>query len=222
MTQPTPMPERALSVSSYSPLGAFLSYLVPGLGQIAQGRIGKGLLFFVCLYGMFFGGMALGSWKNVYIVDIAKDDKGDPPDRQSQSHPPWANNPLHWPRPMANLYNRMHFLGQVWIGVAAWPAIWQYNHLPVPSREMSPFLHDYQRPPDDEEMSQLLAESDKTPDVAWVYTVIAGVLNILVIYDAFAGPAYVRRARDAKAQLTAADDAKEVAALPPPSEAISS
>src|SRR5438067_466518 len=28
------------------PLAAFLSYLIPGLGQVKQGRIGKGLLFF--------------------------------------------------------------------------------------------------------------------------------------------------------------------------------
>ena len=56
-----------------SPLAGFLSYLVPGLGQIYQGRIGKGLLFLVCLYGMFFYGMALGSWKNVYLPDTARD-----------------------------------------------------------------------------------------------------------------------------------------------------
>ena len=39
---------------------AFLSYLVPGLGQIYQGRIGKGILFFVCVYTLFFYGMYLG------------------------------------------------------------------------------------------------------------------------------------------------------------------
>ena len=49
--------------------GAILSYLVPGLGQIYQGRVGKGLLLFVCLYGMFFYGMYLGRWSNVYMVD---------------------------------------------------------------------------------------------------------------------------------------------------------
>ncbi len=32
---------------------------------------------------------------------------------------------------------------------------------------------------------------DKTWDLGWIYTVIAGVLNIMVIYDAIAGPAYV-------------------------------
>jgi hypothetical protein len=31
---------------------------------------------------------------------------------------------------------------------------------------------------------------DKRLELAWVYTVIAGVLNILVIYDAIAGPAF--------------------------------
>ena len=31
-------------------------------------------------------------------------------------------------------------------------------------------------------------EGDKRFDLGWVYTVIAGVLNILVIYDALAGP----------------------------------
>ena len=33
-------------------------------------------------------------------------------------------------------------------------------------------------------------DSDKRWDLGWVYTVIAGVLNVLVIYDALAGPAF--------------------------------
>jgi hypothetical protein len=162
---------------SYSPLAAFLSYLVPGLGQIVQGRVAKGLLFFVCLYGMFFGGMAMGDWKNVYIPDTARDATLD-----------WANNPWHLPRGMANLYNRLHYVGQFWIGVAAWPALWQYNRLPVPSEQTSPFWHNFERQPSEDEENNLNLEGGKLPDVAWVYTVIAGVLNLLVIYDALAGP----------------------------------
>jgi hypothetical protein len=96
--------------------------------------------------------------------------------------------------------------------VAAWPALWQYNQLPVPD---DPFWRDLQRGagspgwwhlhrPDPEEaqkaqdqlgreqleLNQEITNSDKLPDLAWVYTVIAGVLNILVIYDAAAGPAF--------------------------------
>jgi hypothetical protein len=84
--------------------------------------------------------------------------------------------------------------------VAAWPAIWQYNNWPVPSKETSPFLHDFQRGPNllrgaddpsefEDEMREYIRSHGHTVDVAWVYTVVAGVLNILVIYDAFAGPA---------------------------------
>ncbi len=66
----------------------------------------------------------------------------------------------------------------------------------MPSRETNPFLHEYQRQPNEgriEEkgtVNELLVNSDKTPDLGWIYTVIAGMLNILVIYDAYAGPAY--------------------------------
>src|SRR5438876_7827691 len=105
---PPPKPPRRV----HSPLAAFLSYLVPGLGQIYQGRIGKGVLFLVCLCGLFFYGEALGSWKNVYLPATS------------------ANGPLPAPRGFSHLltdvYNRIYFAGQFWIGVAAWPAVWQY------------------------------------------------------------------------------------------------
>jgi hypothetical protein len=177
------VPQQPVSV-----FAGVLSYLVPGLGQIYQGRVAKGLLFLVCLYGLFFTGMAMGDWKNVYLPDMAKD---------KDDIRPWDNNVWKLRRPytsLANLYNRPHFAGQFWIGIAAWPAILQYNDVKLVSKEQSPFLHDFERGPrdlqDDEAMNKFLTNSDKTPDLGWVYTVIAGVLNILVIYDACAGPAF--------------------------------
>jgi TM2 domain-containing membrane protein YozV len=183
----------------------FLSYLVPGLGQIYQGRVGKGLLFLVCLYGMFFYGMYLGSWSNVYLPDVAEQ----------------AGSRL--PRPVANVWYRLPFAGQFWIGIAAWPALWHYNtYDPVREPEPAPkdvetnwkawVLHNlgtFQRAPyenravgghrrlneapsdwPDKTLNELQIEGDKTWDLGWVFTVIAGVLNILVIYDAYAGPAF--------------------------------
>src|SRR5262249_16336497 len=172
----------------FSPGAGFLSFLVPGLGQICQGRVSKGLFFLVSLYGLFFTGMYLGDWKNVYIPDTAK------------------NNPVsNLPPFLNNLYNRPQYAGQFWIGIVAWPAIWQYNHLPVPSAETSKFWHYFQHTPPEQPadknerqfedwegktLTELQTEGDKTWDLGWVYTVIAGVLNVLVIYDAFAGPAF--------------------------------
>ena len=165
------MPSSETSVPSHthtSVLAGFLSYLVPGLGQISQGRVGKGVLFLVSLLGLFVVGQALGDWKNVYLPDLARG-----PDNPVA----WENNPWHLPKPLmplANVYHRWHFAGQFWIGVAAWPALWQYNNMPVPAKESSEFWHNFQRGPrsaqDEEQLNQYLTNSDKTPDVAWVYT----------------------------------------------------
>lgn len=161
-----------------------LSYLVPGLGQICQGRIGKGLLFMVCLLGLFHVGQAMGDWKNVYIPDSegpAGNEFADPGGK-----PPRSQRLRHLPH---NLYQRWHYVGQFWIGAAAWPALWQYFYMPVPDKDANPFWHDLQRKPDELTVNNFWRDSDKTPDLGWIYTVIAGVLNILVIYDAYAGPA---------------------------------
>src|SRR5262245_2105677 len=99
--QPTPKPPPP----QYAPLPGLLSYLVPGLGQIVQGRIFKGLLFFVCLYGLFFYGMHLGKWRNVYVPESPPRD-----DRAGLS------------RMIDLVTDRARFLGQFPIGAAAWPA----------------------------------------------------------------------------------------------------
>ena len=96
------------------PLAAVLSYLIPGLGQVMQGRIGKGVLFFVCLYGLFFYGMWLGKMKNVWLPDATT-----LPDVEA----PLAGKLSGVPKALAY---RPQFLGQFWIGVAAWPAVLQY------------------------------------------------------------------------------------------------
>jgi hypothetical protein len=182
-----PPREPVAPLPDYSPLAGLLSYVVPGLGQIYQGRIGKGILFLVCLYGMFFTGMALGHWKNVYLPDTA------------------AKNGQAWlPVPVANLWSRLHFAGQFWIGAAAWPALWQYAHYD-PNQDADSVFGTFERAPkNDDDLNKLQQNSDKTWDLGWVYTVIAGVLNILVIYDAFAGAAFAEAERTESAREEAA------------------
>jgi hypothetical protein len=149
---------------------ALLGYLVPGLGQIYQGRVGKGILFLVCLYTLFFYGMYLGSGKNVYLYTPRSDERPTVPPGFIQQH-----------------LNRSHFYGQFWIGIVAWPAIIQASYPENPPA----FLGDFERTPKESELNALQTNGDKTWDLGWVYTVIAGVLNIMVIYDALAGPAFV-------------------------------
>jgi len=172
-------------------MAGFLSFLIPGLGQICQGRVSKGLLFMVCLVGMFHLGQAMGDWKNVYIpVTDQPDDRF--PDQMNQFRA------RRFQDLYKNLYQRWHYVGQFWIGMGAWPALWQYFAMPVPDKETRPFLHDYQRSPEEADINRFWVDSDKTPDLGWIYTVIAGVLNILVIYDAYAGPAHTGDPREEK------------------------
>jgi hypothetical protein len=175
MATTEPIESLHLPQQNFSPLAGFLSYLVPGLGQVVQGRIGKGLLFFFCLYGLFFFGQYLGGWRNVYIYE---------------SNRPAQN--AGKARVFEMLLDRVRFFAQFWIGVAAWPAVVQ--HLTYDPLEEHAVLKNYQRRPTEDEQNAQLRNSDKAPDLGWMYTVIASVLNILVIYDALAGPAYAATA----------------------------
>ncbi len=178
--------------SKMDPAAALLSYLIPGLGQLVQGRIAKGLVFFVGVYGLFFYGQFLGQGRNVYFGDTTT------PAQQA-----WKA-----PKLIVNLFNRPQFAGQVWIGMAAWPAIYHYwNDAPVESPQHRAvieqldtlgWLQRTQVALPEEKINDLQRDGDKRWDLGWVYTVIAGVLNILVICDALAGPAFVPDAEQKK------------------------
>jgi Family of unknown function (DUF6677) len=167
------------------PLAALLSFVIPGMGQIYQGRVGKGLLFFGGLYLLFFYGMWMGQWRNVWLPDAS-----DLPDVSL-----FGQNLGGVPKGIAY---RPQFLGQVCIGVAAWPAVYQYFTFDA-TKEEGPIFGTFQRtppegtandPPERITLNKLQREGNKRWDLGWVYTVIAGVLNLLVIYDAFAGPMF--------------------------------
>jgi TM2 domain-containing membrane protein YozV len=184
-TAPTPaaLPSSARPAAApltLDPLAAVLSYLIPGLGQVVQGRIGKGILFFVCLYGLFFYGLWLGQMKNVWLPNATQ-----LPDVEA----PLVGKLSGVPKALAY---RPQFLGQFWIGVAAWPAILQYAasgpDLDDPGPPL-PVLGRYMQTPTERELNNLQRDGNKRWDLGWVYTLIAGVLNVLVIYDALAGPA---------------------------------
>ena len=158
------------------PLAALLSYLIPGLGQIYQGRVGKGLLYFGGLYFLFFYGMWMGHWRNVWLPDA----DGLPPVGIAGQDLPGVAKAISY---------RPQFLGQFWIGVAAWPAVYQYVVFDK-TKDAGPIFGKFQRVPDEKELNDLQRNGNKRWDLGWVYTVIAGVLNLLVIYDAFAGPMF--------------------------------
>ena len=73
--------QHQISINLKDPLvAAVLAWLVPGLGHIYQGRTAKGILFFVCLMGMFIWGCYLGGspdlgWARVVYIAWQGEDK---------------------------------------------------------------------------------------------------------------------------------------------------
>jgi hypothetical protein len=174
------------------PVAAVLSYLIPGLGQVYQGRVGKGLLFFFGLYLLFFYGMWMGQWRNVWL-----------PDATDLPEIVMASQQLEGT--LKSVAYRPQFLGQFWIGVAAWPAVYQYLNL-------GPVFGKFERTPPEDELNDLQRNGSKRWDLGWVYTVIAGVLNLLVIYDALAGPMF----RDPPKWVQDQADGEKSSPSPPP------
>ena len=158
-----------------------LTLVIPGLGHFYQGRVAKAILFAVCVCGLFLIGAYLGSSKKygparVVYYSMRPDDA------------------------------RYYFFGQMWIGLAASPAALQY--FLDPSGE-EPILRGLMAPPvlkkvavqtrgglEMDEVSDLrFATGDNIRqelgryfELGTIFTVVAGLLNIFVLLDAYAGP----------------------------------
>ena len=152
------------------PLAALLAWLWPGAGHLYQGRIGKGILFMVCILVTYFFGLALGGGHVVY-ASLRKPDV------------------------------RYSYAFQIGVGLPAMPAIIQAmaaksgkdllgNKIMAPPGDRRPNAPD---PPVAEQMHDELATWNEIGfpfEMGTLYTMVAGLLNMLVIYDAYAGPLF--------------------------------
>jgi hypothetical protein len=140
---------------------AFLAWLIPGWGHLYQGRKGKAILYSSCILGLYLMGMLMGEGKIVY----------------------WR-----WVSPFSNPEKFcIYYLGQFWVGLAALPALIQgtlqlYGHDPI--------LWGFLAEPPQFILNGLHPRLGKLVEIGTIYTTIAGLLNILAIYDAYEGPAY--------------------------------
>jgi TM2 domain-containing membrane protein YozV len=161
-TKRGPMPDPTIDLKNRY-LAALLAWLIPGLGHFYQGRTGKGILYAVCIISLFLVGLALGDWRIVY----------------------WR-----WTSPVNNSEQFcFNYLGQFWAGLPALPALIQgtlrwYGQDPN-------FLWGFMAEPTQNEINGLYPGLGKFVEIGTLYTTVAGLLNVLAIYDAFEGPAHV-------------------------------
>jgi hypothetical protein len=141
---------------------AFLAWLIPGLGHYYQGRKGKAWLYAICILSIYFVGIALGEGKIVYWR--------------------WVN-PLQYPEKFC-----LHYLGQFFVGLASLPALIQGT---LRYYDMNPILGGFLAEAPQNVLNGLHPRLGKLVEIGTIYTTIAGLLNILAIYDAYEGPAYL-------------------------------
>lgn len=183
-------------------LAAVLSWLVPGLGQLYQGRTLKAVLFMVSLTGIFLVGMRLGDGKVVYSSWRASDRRlhflgqagigaaAIPAMLQSF----FTSGVTRQPLPLGGWFVPPLVRGQIVSDgyatrvAASDPDIDADDFRPHPGgKRFEP------RQPGDQ-LSLWHRRLGRFYDIGTLYTTFAGLLNLLVIYDAWAGP--MQPARD--------------------------
>jgi MFS family permease len=173
-------------------LAALLSWLVPGLGQCYQGRSLKGGLFMGSLlaalvFGLWLGGgrVVYASWRPgetrlaflgqagigaVAIPALLQSARLHGPARQPWLASPWFAPPLRAGQLVTPAYATVVLARETGLG-------------PNPFGDQPPL-----RQCRFDQLSAWHARLGRFFEIGTLYTVLAGMLNLLVVYDAWAGP----------------------------------
>jgi hypothetical protein len=145
-------------------LAGLLAWLVPGLGHAYQGRYGKAAVFGVAILGIFVWGLCLGSSRQVGPARVV--------------YLSFRQNDMHWA-----------FLCQAGVGLPIMPALLQAVYT---TGDKPPLFGGLMAPPSDApgnvNLQQLHRGLEHYFELGTVYTMIAGLLNVLAVYDACCGP----------------------------------
>jgi hypothetical protein len=194
-------------------LAAFLAWLVPGLGHMYQRRWGKGGLFMTCILATFFYGLWLGGGRVVYASF-----------RESDPHYAYLCQVgvglpalpalvqamrVGGPTPKAPLMDGIMappmVPGQIvlrdWIEEerAKHPGNKQFDpnyFAPFNGADGAYYRYVGNQRTGTDQLGQWHRELGSYFDLGTVYTMIAGLLNLLVIWDAWGGPALATSSTD--------------------------
>lgn len=172
-------------------LAAVLAWLVPGLGHWYQGRRAKAVLYFVCISVTFIWGMYLGDGRVVYAQWTPHDQRwqffcqagvGLPAipammqssrfGKQNAQLAKEADSGFSSPQ-RATAIKAQLTRGRLVDRIMAPPLAWNQGIQNMP-----------------DELDDLHKRLHRYFDLGTLFTMVAGLLNVLVIYDAFAGPAW--------------------------------
>lgn len=141
-------------------VAALLAWLVPGVGHLYQGRTSKGIVIFVSISLLFITGLQMSGGKAVYCSFRSPD--------------------LRW-----------QFVGQFFVGSASVPAIIQNRVVRGQEKReevIRPLFGGKFSPPSPSERQQWHADYHAYFQMGTLYTLVAGLLNLFAVFDAYCGP----------------------------------
>lgn len=178
-------------------LAAALSWLIPGLGQLYQGRSFKGVIFLVTLLGTLLAGMWIGGGNVVYaswrpgekrwaflcqagigaaaIPAVIQSSAVTGPAGQPLANLPWLVPPLTRGQVVSEAFARRL--------AATDPDI-----APEDFRRQGEGRLRYEPRHGAGQLSLWHRRLGRFFDIGTLYTMLAGLLNLLVVYDALMGP----------------------------------
>lgn len=162
-----PDPDYPVEIDLRNPiLAALWAWLIPGAGHFYQRRYAKAVLYAVCILGTYFFGFFLGDGKVVYASFRRPD--------------------VRYP-----------YLCQVFVGLPALPALVQRHRVLGSRPPQDPLWNGVMAPPRnvrEQEADELASWHRRLKgrfELGTLYTMVAGLLNLLAIYDAYAGPVWM-------------------------------
>ncbi len=181
-------------------LAAFLAWLVPGLGHIYQRRYGKGLLFMIAILGIFGYGMWLGNGRVVYVATV------DPIGNFGKFRERW-----HYICQIGVGLPALSAIVQTWRIESGDKPLGDFERPPYTTHDVYRIWSADQKQAAEKE-NEIRRSNDQTErknpvlhqgelqkwqhdlgfrwEVATVYTMMAGLLNVLAICDARWGPLF--------------------------------
>ena len=178
---------------------AFLAWLLPGAGHFYQGRYAKGFLFLVCILSTFLFGLGLGRGRCVYATDstgklnyyyIGQVGVGLPAlpavvqsIKTSGGSDPFFELCERFPADYPKRELQFHKIDRSVDGDIPRSETLKDGLMAPPAGPINP---DY---PDTLAMWHF--DYKHMFEIGVLYTFVAGLLNLLAIYDAFCGPAIV-------------------------------
>ena len=200
---------------------AFLAWLWPGAGHFYQRRFAKGFLFMICVLGTFFYGLGLGRGRVVYASFKQNDFRWHyicQLGAGAVTFPAIAQAiktktdilPPQKPRDMAD-YSRYADAYQDYVKRLKEPFFVLCERYPEESGQLAfhrvkeedgyagpTFKDGFMAPPagpiylnDMDVLGMWHVEMKHQFEMGTLFCVVAGLLNLLVIYDAFVGPAII-------------------------------